>query len=46
MFAVRRLFGDWVSLAALLGIMVFGLVLLLGLGRLYRMIPGRREPAE
>jgi len=42
-FAVRRLFGDWPSLAILAGIIVLGLTLLLGLNRLYRMIPGRRQ---
>lgn len=46
-FAVRRLFGDWLSLLALAAIMLFGLILLLGLGRLYRMIPVRsRRSAE
>jgi leader peptidase (prepilin peptidase) / N-methyltransferase len=46
-FAIRRLFGDWLSLLALAGIMLFGLILLLGLGRLYRMIPVRsRRSAE
>src|SRR5690606_15264092 len=46
-FAVRRLSGDWLCLLALAAIMLFGLILLLGLGRLYRMIPGRsRRTAE
>jgi leader peptidase (prepilin peptidase) / N-methyltransferase len=46
-FAVRRLFGDWLSLLALAAIMLFGLILLLGLGRLYRMIPVKsRRSAE
>ena len=42
-FAVRRFFGDWLSLLALAGMILFGLVLLLGLGRLYRMIPGKSD---
>ncbi len=44
-FALRRLFGDWLSLAVIAGLMILGLVLLLGLSRLYRLIPvelGRR----
>lgn len=44
-FAMRRLFGDWISLLVLLAMMIAGLVLLLGLGRLYRMIPGRTAAA-
>ena len=44
-FAVRRFFGDWPSLLALAGIFLVGLVLLLGLGRLYRMIPGKSDAA-
>lgn len=45
-FSVRRLFGDWPSLVALLGILVVSLVLLLGLSRLYRKIPGRRDASK
>jgi len=46
-FAFRRLFGDWLSLAIIAAITVFGLVLLLGLSRLYQLIPvsrSRRTP--
>jgi leader peptidase (prepilin peptidase)/N-methyltransferase len=42
-FAIRRYFGDWPSLLALAGMILFGLVLLLGLGQLYRMIPGKSD---
>ncbi|MBX3436956.1 MAG: prepilin peptidase, partial [Planctomycetaceae bacterium] len=38
-FAVRRLFGDWLSLAVVAAATVLGLVALLGLSRLYRLIP-------
>ncbi len=42
-FALRRLFGDWLSLAVIAAATVFGLVLLLGLSRLYRLIPVDRS---
>jgi leader peptidase (prepilin peptidase) / N-methyltransferase len=42
-FAVNRLFGDWVSLLVLVGIVLVGLILLLGLSRLYRWIPVTRR---
>ncbi|MEZ6147180.1 MAG: A24 family peptidase [Planctomycetaceae bacterium] len=42
-FALRRLFGDWLSLAAIGTITVFGLVILLGLSRLYQLIPVKRS---
>ncbi len=38
-FALRRLFGDWLSLVVIAAATVLGLVLLLGLSRLYRRIP-------
>lgn len=42
-FALRRLFGDWLSLLAIVAITVIGLVLLLGLSRLYQLIPVDRS---
>jgi leader peptidase (prepilin peptidase)/N-methyltransferase len=44
-FALRRLFGDWLSLAVVAVAMVLGLVLLLGLSRLYQTIPVTRTTA-
>jgi leader peptidase (prepilin peptidase)/N-methyltransferase len=44
-FALRRLFGDPLSLAGLLGAVLGGTMLLLGLLRLYRMLP-IGKPAE
>ena len=41
-FSIRKIFGDWPSLLILLGICLGGLIVLLGLLRLYRMIPGKR----
>ncbi|WP_337221106.1 hypothetical protein, partial [Vibrio parahaemolyticus] len=38
-FALRRLFGDPVSLVSLLAAIVGGTILLLGLLRIYRMLP-------
>ena len=42
-FALRRMFGDWLSLLAIVAIAVIGLVLLLGLSRLYQLIPVDRS---
>ena len=42
-FALRRLFGDWLSLLAIIAITVIGLVLLLGMSRLYQLIPVDRS---
>jgi leader peptidase (prepilin peptidase)/N-methyltransferase len=42
-FALRRLFGDWLSLAIIAAACVLGLVLLLGLSRLYHLIPVDRS---
>lgn len=42
-FAVRRFFGDPVALALVTGIAVGGLTLLLGLLRLYQMIPVKKS---
>ena len=41
--SIRRLFGDWVGLLILAGTAVGALAVLLGMVRLYRMIPGRRR---
>jgi hypothetical protein len=41
--SVRRLFGDWPSLAILGGAALAAMVLLLGLIRLYRAIPVERR---
>lgn len=40
-FSVRKLFGDGIGLAILGGISATSLILLLGLVRLYRLIPGK-----
>lgn len=39
--SVRKLFGDWPSILILVGIALAALVLLLGLLRLYRRLPGK-----
>jgi leader peptidase (prepilin peptidase)/N-methyltransferase len=44
-FAVRRLFGDWVSLGVIAAGMLGGLVILLALRRAYRAIPVTRRRA-
>lgn len=44
-FAVRRLFGDWVSLAIIAAAMLGGLIVLLVLRRAYRAIPVTRRRA-
>ena len=41
--SVRHFFGDWQGLLILAGIAVAALCLLLGLLRLYRLIPGKRR---
>jgi leader peptidase (prepilin peptidase) / N-methyltransferase len=42
----REIFGHWPSLATLGGVAFTALVVLLGLVRLYRMIPGKRRDAS
>ena len=44
-FAVRRLFGDWVSLVVIAAGMLGGLIVLLALRRAYRAIPVTRRSA-
>lgn len=41
--SIRRLFGDWQSLLILGGFVVTSLILLLGMVRIYRMIPGKKR---
>ncbi len=45
-FAVRRLFGDWLSLVVIAAVAVAGLVLLLGLRQLYQAIPVTRHRGD
>ncbi len=44
-FALRRLFGDWVSLAVIAAAMLGGLIVLLALRKAYRAIPVTRRAA-
>ena len=45
-FSIRHLFGDWVSLLILSGAALTALIVLLGMIRIYRAIPGKQAAAE